>query len=401
MSQQQHDQVKETISDIEKAIQVNLSLQRDLQEKLILISKKKTRNRIRCLNLSRSLDKHIFESKVDLKLRERYDDCQKHAQRDWRIANEGKIKTRRFFIDPDKSVPQSNQDTIRRREWEGNLTSSGANRFIPFNKLEIELLKHHAEDVRIKQQNRLRLETGDESLTIRDDQIDFTAVTEAIATELQTRRLSNFQKAAQDGHSFSQLGIANPDYLECRPWVDYRLKYLCSLSPSINNSPISKKESLMILEALHKYDGNPPWDILANDLSNGRTPFQCFVHAQTKLSYSMSKDINAHQSFTQEEDELLFKFIAASGPQYVIDMHSATLMSQNLFPKASYLQIVTRANETLLNPSYTFDKWTEDEEKLLALSMKVFSQCEKKFTRVTVSRNEYSFKIFRIASHSP
>ncbi len=113
MSQQPHDQVKETISDIEKAIQVNLSLQRDLQEKLILISKKKTRNRLRCLNLSRSLDKHIFESKVDLKLRERYDDCQKHAQRDWKIANEGKIKTRRFFIDPDKSVPQSNQDTIR------------------------------------------------------------------------------------------------------------------------------------------------------------------------------------------------------------------------------------------------------------------------------------------------
>jgi hypothetical protein len=385
MSQQVHDQVREISFDIEKALEFNLNLQRDLQERLILISKKKARNRMRCLNLSRCVDKNVFDSKVDLKLRQRYDDSQKDAQRDWKITNEGKIKTRRFFIDPDKSVPESNQDTIRRREWEGNLTSSGANRFIPFSKLEIELLKHHAEDVRTKQQNKFRLESGDESLSIKDEHIDFKAVTEAIAAELQTKKLSNFQKAAQDSHSFSQLGIPNPDYLESRSWIDYRLKYLCSLSPSINKSPISKQESLMILEALHKYEGNPPWDILAKKLSNGRTPFQCFVHAQTKLSNSMSKDINTHPSFTQEEDELLFKFIAASGPQFVIDVHSATLMSQNLFPNASYLQIVTRANETLMNPAYTFDKWSEDEERLLALSMKVYSQCEKKFTRIAVS----------------
>lgn len=392
MSQQLNDKVREISSDIEKSLDINLKLQEDLQERLLLISKKKKRNRIRYLNLSRSMDKYLFESKVDLKLRQRYKDSQKGVQRDWKITNEGKIKTRRFFIDPDKSVPESNQDTIRRREWEGNLTSSGTNRFVPFSKLEIELLKHYAEDIRTKQQNKLRLESGDESLTIKDEQIDFKAVTEAIASELQTRKLSNFQKAAQDCHSFSQLGIENPDYLECRSWIDYRLKYLCSLSPSINKSPISKQESLMILEALHKHEGNPPWDILAKELSNGRTPFQCFVHAQTKLSNSMSKDINTHQSFTQEEDELLFKFIAASGPQFVIDMHSATLMSQHLFPKTSYLQIVTRANETLMNPAYTFDKWTEDEERLLALSMKVYSQCEKKFTRIAELFPNRSYK---------
>lgn len=385
MSQRQIDRVAKAASIIQQAIKINLDLQKDLHQRIVSISHAKSINRKRYLILTKSLDRHILGSRVDDELLQRFADNQKHSINKWKISNEGTIRTRRFFVDPEKNEPDMNDDTIRRRRWEGNLTSALANRFVPFSKFEIQLLKQYTEDVRLKQRNHSREASGDETLHIKDEDIDFKAVTEAMAAVMSSEKQSNFQKTAQDLHTYSQLGSSNPDCYIFRPWMDYRMKYLCSLSPSINHSPITKQESLLILESLYRYNGNPPWDELARDLSNGRTPFQCFRHAQIKLSNSLSKDTNVNDFFTEEEDELLFKFIAASGPQFVMDIHSATLMSQKLLPKASVSKILFRVNESSLNPSFTVDKWTEDEERALSLAMKMFFKTDKKFSRIAVS----------------
>ena len=126
-------------------------------------------------------------------------------------------------------------------------------------------------------------------------------------------------------------------------FYDFDTKFSTDLLENLQleNKAIKKQEkdcetvaSLKVIEYLHSHDGNPPWHLVAKTLGTSRTPFQCFQHAQTKLSNTL-REMGNPIIFLQDDDELLFKFIAASGPQFVINNNTATLMAQKIFPKAS------------------------------------------------------------------
>jgi len=281
--------------------------------------------------------------------------------------NENRRWTKRFFVDPDKTLPEPNADILRRREWEGDMISMDKGRFQPWSKNELNLLKTFAEIVREKQS-----EENDTDTQIKDVDIDFRLVTQLVQQEIsaQNESLTPFKKK------------------HCRAMCDYRIKFLTEVSPSINKGPFTKKESLKIIELLHKHHGHPRWDAVARTLNTKRTPFQCFVYAQSKLvttnMSSSSTNLQCNPTpWSQNDDELVLKFIAASGPQIVINSHAVTFLSQRFFPHLDKYQILNRCHTSLLNPNFNHRKWNEKEERLLVLGMRLFCESDTSINKVS------------------
>mmetsp|Transcript_7527 Transcript_7527/g.11485 ORF Transcript_7527/g.11485 Transcript_7527/m.11485 type:complete len:504 (+) Transcript_7527:139-1650(+) len=383
---------------IEKALDLNLKLQSDIRSKLRQIATLKQ-------NLSVSLCRYNFdESACDERLQEvTINDDSAHRNktnidttihlhgnehkngkknkkrkkptatskhrpaknvRGWRFKSDRKW-TRRFFLDPYQSTPKPNPETIQRRQWEGDLVGEGSYRYSPWSKQELELLLACAEERRQQQ-------ATDEMKQVKDADINFHEVMKLIKQELSKRKLTPSQIRKIQSNSYSSCDQAKHDTIQLRLYEDYRNKFLTTLSPSINKTPFTKVESSKILDFVRRYDDNPPWSTIAQSLNNSRTPFQCFRHVQIKMNNNVAT-LNEH------EDELLFKFIAASGPQLVLNHHTATYLSQQFFPHLSTGQVLIRANTSFhVNPNYRSERWSETEERILVLGMRAY--CDDDFS---------------------
>lgn len=361
--------VQQTEQTIEQALQVNQRLQKQLREKLKRIAELKQQNRQKCLALQKALKEEI--EKQDEDTTAEVGNANKKPKRGRPRKEKTKVDLkpfkRRFFLAQHSSTPDPNPDEVKRRRLEGDLGSGiYVHRFSPWTKVECDLLVKIAEEVRQEQLREKQKEDPQASI-VKDVDIDFDEVTKRIREELKTKTFR-----AQH-HSYSNTeGSATEKYTK-RPVVDYRIKFLNSLSPSINNTAFTKEESLKIIEFLHKFKGNPPWHIVAQTLDTSRTPFQCFRHAQTKLLNTLG-DTLFDKAFSLEEDELVFKYCAAHGSQAVIDKNLTFPFAQKFIPDANFKQVAVRANHSLLNPNYLNGKWSEEEERLMAMSMKVFSE---------------------------
>lgn len=380
--------LENTAKLIEDAIAENLTLQSKYKNKLEEISKIKVDNRRHCIKIKNALYHHSTRSHTQDShdgQRSEVSSSNTHADRKWK---------RRFFMDANNTTPEPNPDTLLRRKWEGQLTSGNyLYRFTPWLKEETSLLVDIAEQVRKEQQEQQLMRRNQQvddsgidqtSIVIKDSDIDFREVAKRMDAILSEKKLSNAQKLSLQSHTYSLSdGLLKGGGYVPRSWMDYRIKFLNSLSPSINKRPFTKAESLKVIEFLHEHNGNPPWHIVAQALNTSRTPFQCFHHAQTKLSHTLVNDLSSSSNFSPDEDELLFKFIAASGPQTVINHHTATLMAQKLFPNVSHFQVINRANMSLVNPQYVNEKWSEEEERTLAMAMKVYSQTDNALAKAS------------------
>jgi len=398
---------------IEKSLQMNRKIQSEIILKLQQIAHLKQLNRNRYIKVSTSLDKYYKRSTkckcvaVDSSLsssetKDNHDDnddddddngarnssrrkkkivvkrCEIKSAKGWGY-DENRKWTRRFFLDPNGSTPEENEDTIIRRKWEGDLIGEGSYRYNPWTKQELDLLKKCVEEVRHQQQEEIQVASDNESVKrvqVKDVGIDFHKVFDLIKEKLSQTKLSSQQIKKIQSNSYSSSDKSGSDgTIQLRRWSDYRNKYLFAVSPSINNTPFTRDESLKILELFHQNNGNPLWDEVALSLNTSRTPFQCFKHARTSLNSKVT-------TFNAYEDELLLKIIAASGPQYVLDQHTATLLSQRFFPHLSKRQILHRSNVSLLNPNYRNERWSEDEERMLVLGMRAFSDDDCAVTKV-------------------
>lgn len=362
--------VQQTEQTIEQALQVNQRLQMQVRAKLKRIAELKQQNRQKCLALQKALKEEIEKQDEDVSASNGNVKRKRGRPRKEKTKVDLKPIKRRFFIAQHSSIPDPNPDELKRRRMEGDLASGiYVHRFSPWTKVECDLLVKIAEEVRQEQLKEKQQEDPQASV-VKDVDIDFDEVTKRIREELKTKTFR-----AQH-HSYSNTeGSATEKYIK-RPVVDYRIKFLNSLSPSINKTAFTKEESLKIIEFLHKFKGNPPWHIVAQTLDSSRTPFQCFRHAQTKLSNTLG-DTLFDKTFSLEEDELLFKFCAAHGSQAVIDKNLSFPFSQKFIPDANHKQVAVRANHSILNPNYLNGKWSEEEERLIAMSMKVFSESDE------------------------
>jgi hypothetical protein len=139
------------------------------------------------------------------------------------------------------------------------------------------------------------------------------------------------------------------------------------------------------------------------------TPYQCMVQYKTKLLPQMMKnpndDDNHHNgtvflskgvTSTAEEDELLLRYLAAMGPQFVWDMQQISHLCSRLFRNKVPRRLYERTTVSLWNPLATTNDadgrivenededrydddnnasvyWTRSEEQMLVLAMKIYS----------------------------
>ncbi len=97
------------------------------------------------------------------------------------------------------------------------------------------------------------------------------------------------------------------------------------------------------------------------------TPYQCMVHYKRKLR------AQPDGSFTPEEDELLLRYIAAMGPQFVWGYPEITDLVSRLFPHKSSRRIYERTHFSQWHPLSKDSIWTKEEEMKLVLAMKIYS----------------------------
>lgn len=389
----------ETTEGLEKALDLNLRIQRDLLKRLQQISLLKIQLSTTSENLrnqldfeTRSVEKSSNETNASEdhigKKRRRKENSQgkkeillvpRKIAKGWEF-NENRKWTRRFFIDLYHYVPTPNDDVTKRREWEGDLIGLGSHRYNPWSKEELHLLKQSAENVRLQQQqsNSVNVDNVDNvKRVVKDSDINFDKVTELIKSSLAEKKYGPNQIRKIQSHSYSSA-YDTDHTLELRLSTDYRNKFLYSVSDSINKSRFSKEESLQVLESIKEKGCRPSWDVIAKTINNSRTPFQCFQYVEKKISETIG-------TLNKNEDELLLKFIAASGPQLVIGHNITTFLSRHFFPHLSTKQLLTRVNTSLVNPNFRNERWSDYEERMLVLGMKSYCNDDHAISKVAVS----------------
>ena len=359
MAAQQQVTTEATIESLEAALQSNLRLQAELSRQLQRISEKKAENR----RLASRLTKQILATwdEIDV-LRTPPPPCAPRATKNSKkistaesskdssidssaVKNPAKWKydpyrkwTRRFFVDPSGSVPEPNQDSVKRRRLENDKLFYHT--CPPWTSKEVETLLSVVGD----------LQATKEADGGGVDNLDFDEVARAL-----------------EERSKGKLPTADP-----RTGQDCRLKYL----DTRKQRPFTKEESLRILEQVHLHNGSPPWQNVAADID--RTAWQCLLAYESKLSRTRTSP------WIASEDEMLLKYVAAMGPQWVLTMGSASDLTARLFPDRSPKQVMARANSSLVNPNLARDVWSDDEERKLVLGMKVYRDTPNPVYRAAV-----------------
>lgn len=232
--------------------------------------------------------------------------------------------TRCFFVDPNGSVPEPNPGAVQRRTMEqGNFFFHTDPPWGYPERKAIETL--------VRQQQEASFTVGS---------IDWNKVAEGLKN-----------KAAL---------TTTKDAKPYRTPEECRLFYLGLL----NQSPFRKEESLVTLEQIHYQGNRPSWN---NVQLKGRTTWQTFCNHQMKLS-SATKPT----TWNPQQDELMLKFLAAMGPQYILTIAEAGRISMGMLHDKSPKVIMSRANQSLLNPTLARSTWSTEEDMTLALCMKIY-----------------------------
>jgi hypothetical protein len=303
---------------LEQALQSNLALQAAVVTELEQLAQKKAENRRAAARLAQELSRTWKQSDAALTSTP---PVPKNSYRQWK---------RNFFMDKDGSKPEPNPDVLRRRV------------------LENQTFLHHL------QPPWSTKETKALEAVVKEIESTASASSPAKTDFIRVASLLN-ERLGRSADS-----IVKPRTpLECQRYTHMHRKVL----------PFSKEESRIIFEKVHLVqDGYPDWQAIAESLPNDRTAWECLVAYQTKLCPTMQQQ----QAWTPAEDQLLLQYMAASGPQFVVDGDAMVHIAARLLPGRSRKQVLARVNQSILNPNLHRDAWSEEEERRLAICMKVY-----------------------------
>lgn len=352
--------IENVVNSLGGALECNLRLQAELARRLQAIAQKKASNR-RVASRVTSQIVSSWEEIDDLKTpsesteapvppKERKKDnpakTKKYSAKKWNYDPYRSKWTRRFFVDPEGSIPDPNDDITKRRKLEED-------KFFyhtcpPWSKREEKTLLSIVAD-KVKESN--------ESV----EKLDF----DQVATVLE-KQMKTMEKNC-------------PSTVKPRSGIDCRLKY----ADATKTPPFTKEQSMKVLEQVHLHNGTPSWEEIAADVD--RSTWQCLTAYMTKLSSSRP------QPFTPPEDELLLKIVAAAGPQYVLNTAVAADLAARFFPDRSAKQVLSRLNGSLVNPNNARDVWLDEEERRLVLCMKVYRDTQFPITGAAVCQSNTLF----------
>ena len=72
-----------------------------------------------------------------------------------------------------------------------------------------------------------------------------------------------------------------------------------------------------------------------------------------------------------EENQMLFKLLVVKGPHFLFNKTTANEFCVSYFLDKCAKQAIERARNSLWNPNFVHHPWSQDEERKLALSMKI------------------------------
>jgi len=143
----------------------------------------------------------------------------------------------------------------------------------------------------------------------------------------------------------------------------------------ISKTKMTKQECNFIISMVDALGGNNiNWLELAKKhyiKFRKQTPWQCFTHFRSIIQNPVTMRC---PPWTADEDELLLKYLAVQGPQFLLQGDAAVQTCMTLFPHRNTRQLIARAQSTLINPNYVHDAWTSDEKRKLALLMRAYSK---------------------------
>lgn len=197
-----------------------------------------------------------------------------------------------------------------------------------------------------------------------------------VATAEETPKMSwnKAKRSAWKGNSFEEISIkivGTPSRL-----VDSAEKRHVPIfsfaDPKIAGKKFTNRECSFIMSMIRKEGGDRQMPIDWHNFAvkhcekiNQQSPWRCFCLFRSSLQSPLP--------WSTDDDELLLKYLAAHGPQYLLQRDCAVQTCRNLFPNRSTKQVILRAHSSLINPNYVQNSWDTNEKRKLALLVRAYS----------------------------
>lgn len=308
--------------------------------------------------LERVVDRQIVNRRQAAALTNELVEFQKQQQQEWAGAlacpplpaiDCERRWSRRFFVDAKGTEPEPNADTLKRREMERTDNYFFHHLRPPWSTTEIKYLKEV-----IKEQDQHVTEAASTATMRSSQNLDYEQV-EAVLKEKCRMTLASSSKAMQLARSAQECRLQH-NQIQSKALTKLETKQICQ---QVTEGKFSAVDASDVVD----------WEKVAASFSTEqylRTPFDCLAAFMSALKKT--------SPWTIQEDEILLKFIAAAGPQAVLESKNALVqhLLVHLLPSKTKQQVFTRANSSLLNPKLKNDRWSEDEERRLAILMKIY-----------------------------
>jgi hypothetical protein len=379
------DGLEPTITLLERAIKTNHTLQHALQLELECLTREIDQNRMGVDHMVHTMVQRESTSNDATKIGFVYDTTDLSSKSNKSATNQRRW-TKRFFVDHKGSEPQQNDDTLRRREiekqsffyhtqppWSSKesieLVTTVQNLLDTTNTRHRDNYKEILED---DSRTRVCFDLEDENRVSNSSskKIDY----DVVAGILLRRPLKEHEIRKRNWHRSSE---------ECK------IQYENEKKRKTDNRFFKDGNEMSVLSnvvaSMVSTDGasNMNWEKVAivvqqqSQSTNHCNAWDCILAYHTKLKTPLVQMQTASSTWIHEEDEILLKFIAALGPQAVIESKNTliqhTLCTQLLINK-SKKQIFIRANQTLLNPNIQRTDWSDYEERRLPICMKIYNE---------------------------
>jgi hypothetical protein len=179
------------------------------------------------------------------------------------------------------------------------------------------------------------------------------------------------KKSAWKDNSLEEVSIKIVN-TPSRPVENRLVPFFHFADPKMAAAKLSKQECNFITSIIKKAEGDTQksidWYKLAMKLHeqiNHQSPWRCFCFFRSSIQHITT--------WSPEEDELLLKYLAIHGPQYLLQGDCAVQTCRNLFPDRSTKQVILRAQSSLINPNYVQNAWDTYEKRKLALLVRAYS----------------------------
>lgn len=354
-----------TASAISSALDSNIALQTELKKRLIEVRRKQLQNRTHAAEVTRSLShcwdiesyKQLSKSMPRSDGEESQDENHASLVRETRPQmdfNPNRRWTRHFFVDANGCTPNILLGEATTTKESPGENEHGVKLPAAWSKDDVATLQ------------RVVGETLEGYNTRKGDG---ASSNDGNGQSIPWKDNIFFQEIA------SNLNINPPRSAE-----ECRAALLTFADENIVTAKFTKEESLFILrEVSQRGEGDVDWHEITCNLNSQlysepkrRTPWECFRHYRSNLRDSDKKC----PPWTAEEDELLLKYIAAHGPQYIFGDSAISQACQHLFPLRDPASVQLRAHKTLVNPNLVQDRWDTTEQRKLALLKRAYSDTD-------------------------